>query len=389
MKTRQNILFNIGFALLLIFISLETFADKIYSGKVVPLVKNKIPAGSDADYWGYLKFVAKWGAIIKPQITDMNGKVVKKGTVLTQMTRKYWVGKVNVAKGMLLAAEQSLKTAQENFARYRKLFPSGAVPVKEYQDMRAIYYEALGTFEAAKADLRESEIVLEDCTQFAPFEGIVDKVYYTSGTLSPNPDVIEISQLNPIGIKVEMDLIEASKIGTNTPISIFLPGNETPLGIYNGYFMLYDNGIILSTKNKPKRNNDKNLPEFRECAPIIRFFINRKSDAIGVPIESLQKDDKGYYVWKAKDRKTMQAGKGLNPIFQIEKVYIVLGKLKRLYYGVCNMRVIKEPGSLQLHDIVLISPPKNLKDGMTVSFPPERYKLMPGDNVKVVIGKQE
>jgi len=75
--------------LICILLSNEFFAGKTYSGTVVPLVKNKIPAGSDADYWGYLKFVARWGEIIKPQITDMNGKVVQEGTVLTQMTRKY------------------------------------------------------------------------------------------------------------------------------------------------------------------------------------------------------------------------------------------------------------------------------------------------------------
>ena len=376
--------------LICILLSNEFFAGKTYSGTVVPLVKNKIPAGSDADYWGYLKFVARWGEIIKPQITDMNGKVVQEGTVLTQMTRKYWIGKVNVAKGQLLAAEKSLKTAYQNFKRYEKLYPTGASPAQEYQNKRAIYYEALGAYETAKANLIESKIVLEQCTHMAPFEGIVDKVFFSSGILSPNPDVIEISMLNPIGIKIKMSMDEVGKLNSNTPITVYLPYSQKTVGIYNGYFMQSDTGIILSTKNYPKRNNNKKLLEVRKWFSVPNFYIGDNSkNLLGVPIRALLKDNKGDFVWKAIDRKTMQPGKGLDPVFKLEKVYVVPGKLKRLYYGVGYMRLLKEPGNLKLHDIVAILPPKNLNDGMEVSFPPERYVFMPGDTVKVVIGKLE
>ena len=353
-------------------------------------MKNNIPAGSDADYWGYLKFVAKWGEIIKPQITDMNGKVVQKGTTLTQMTRKYWIGKVNIAKGLLLATEKSMKTADENFKRYKQLYPSGASSVRTYQDMRAIYFEALGAYETAKANLIESNIVLEECKYVAPFEGIVSKVFFTSGILSPNPDVIEISQLNPIGIKVEMKMEESNKINLSTPITIYLPSSKMTIGVYNGYFIRYDDGIILSTKNFPRRNNKKNLPELRNWFSVIKFYIdNHPDNLLGVPVRSLLKDEKGYYVWRAKDRKTMQPGKGLDPIFVVEKVYVVPGKLKRLFFGIGCLRLLKEPGNLQLHDIVVSPPSDDLKNGVTVSFPPERYILMPGDTVKVVIGNKD
>jgi hypothetical protein len=390
MKLKQLFLNNAGFFFFFfsIFISVEIYGNKTYSGTAVPLIKDKIPAGSDADYWGYLKFVARWGEIIQPQIIDMNGKVIEKGTVLTQMDRKYWIAKVNVAKGELLAAEKSMNAAYSNFKRYKKLYPTGASPVKEYENMRAIYYEAIGTYEKAKADLIENERVLEECKHLAPFEGIVDKVYYSSGTLSTNPNVIEISQLNPIGIKVKMSVNEAAKINSNTPITIYLSGSETPIGVYNGYSTLHDDGIIFRTKNTPRRNNDKNLLELRDCSPAMKFYIGKYADdALGVPVNALLKDDEGYYVWKAKNRKTMQAGKGLDPVFQIEKVYVVPGNLKREYHGTGIMRLLNDPGTLRRHDIVISSPPGNLKNGMTVSFPPERYLLMPGDPVKVVIGE--
>ena len=391
MKIKQLFLNNAGFFFFFfsIFISVEIYGYKTYSGTAVPLIKDKIPAGSDADYWGYLKFVARWGEIIQPQIIDMNGKVIEKGTVLTQMDRKYWIAKVNVAKGELLAAEKSMNAAYSNFKRYKKLYPTGASPVKEYENMRAIYYEAIGTYEKAKADLIENERVLEECKHLAPFEGIVDKVYYSSGTLSTNPNVIEISQLNPIGIKVNMNKDEAAAINSNTSVSIYLHDNETPIGVYNGYSMLCDNGIIFRTKNTPRRNNNKNLPEV-QCYPVMKSYFNRRFDnTLGVPVSALLKDDEGYYVWKAENRKTMQAGKGLDPVFQIEKVYVVPGNLKRQYYGVGIMRLLNDPGTLRRHDIIISSPPENLKNGMTVSFPPERYLLMPGDPVKVVIGEHQ
>ncbi len=370
----------------LFFFAFVVSSSEIYTGTVVALVKDKIPAGADADYWGYLNFTAKWGQIIKPEIKDIDGKIIEKGTALTEMSEKYWLDNVNAARGGLLAAKNEMKVAYDNFKRYEELYPTGASSVKIYQNMRAQYYEAYGAYQTAEANLYEKERDLSECIHVAPFEGIVDKVFFSSGILAPNPDVIEISMLNPIGIKIFMDTDKASRISFDTPITIYFNDNENPIGIYNGLSFVTNDGIILVTRNYPKQNTNDNMIKVKDCFPVVNFYIGKlEGNKLGVPVSAVVKDDKGFYVWRAKDRKMLEPESGFTPVFNLEKVYITPGNLKRACYGCDEIRILKDSGKLELHDVVVISPSDNLTAGEKVNCPPARYVLMPGDKVKVVI----
>ena len=359
-----------------------------YDGIVVPIFKADINAGSDANYWGSLNFAARLGQITNPGITNMQGKEIQSATVLSSMRKQYWKGQVMTAKGELVASQKNLKVAKENDLRYKKLYPTGAAPIRTYQEMRATYYEAIGRYETAKAILFERERVYDQCIQSAPIEGLVDKVYYTRGILTSDPKVLQLEELNPIGVKVKMSADQAAKINISIPVSIHIEGKSDPIGIYNGYSLFCDDGIIFTTRNTPQRYAD--VTQVEECLPIVNFYIgNKYNNKLAIPTPTLHKDKNGYYVWKAVDRKTMQAGKGLNPVFKIEMVRVVPGKLKRIYNGITDMQILKDPGKLELHDLVVTAPGKKLKNGETVCLPPSQYILMPGDNVKVNIGLVE
>jgi hypothetical protein len=300
------------------------------------------------------------------------------------MRKQYWKGMVVTANGELIAAIKNLQIAKDNYNRYRKLYPTGAAPVRTFQEMRATFYEAVGHYESAKANLYEQKDIYEKCTHISPIEGVVDKIYYSRGILVDNPKVLQLEQLNPIGIKVEMSANETEKITPMTSVSIYLKGNEEPFGIYNGYTLFCDDGIIFTTRNTPKRY--ANIQQIADFFPILNFNIGSgQPNKLGIATPALHKDKNGYYVWKAVNRKIMQPGKGLEPIFKIKKTYITPGKLIRLYNGITNMQILDNPGALELYDIAVTAPYANLKDGDTVTLPPERYILMPGDKVKVVI----
>ena len=388
MRNKLPILNSFIIILLLQLFGISAYASKTYEGKVVTLVQNKLTSGTYFAYWGMLRNTARSGSIIKPQITNKNGDVIDKGTVIIQLETTYWKAMVDSSKAAVDGAKQDLLTAEDNYRRYQKLSPTGASSLKIYQDMRAAYYTALGNSQAAKANLIESERVLKACTHIAPFEGIVDKVLFGRGHVAGNPATVEVSQLNPIGIQLTLTRNEANKINSDTPISIFKSKkNNQPLGVYNGYSILNNEGIILLTKNYPVINGRVDSIKVRECHPVFNFYTNETSDHhLGVPVDTLIKDDTGYFVWRAKDRKMMQSGRGMDPTFQIEKVYVTPGNLKRLYSGFTFMRILKEPGKLESCDVLLSKPHKNLKTGDWVTLLPERYVLMPGDKVKVVIG---
>ena len=365
----------------------SVYAAKTYEGEIFPLVKDKLTSGTDFAYWGMLQNTSRVGTIIKPQITNLKGKVIDKGTVIIQLETKYWTAMLSSSEAALDAAEQNLLTAKENYYRYKKLTPTGATPLQLYQIMRAAYYTALGNYKEAQANLIESRSVLDACTHIAPFEGIVDKVYFSRGHDTDNPASIEVSQLNPIGIKIVMLREEANAIVSDTPISVYFDNSNKPIGVYNSYSIMVSDGIILITENFPEITGKHDSKKVRDCYSVINFYSGNNSDnPLGVPIDALNEDKKGFYVWRAVDRKTMQAGKGMDPTFQIEKVYVIPGNFKRLYLGVTFIRILKDPGTLQMYDVLLSKPPINLKEADWVTLLPERYELMPGDTVKVVIG---
>jgi len=374
--------------LLLLFCD-SVYASTVLEGKVVTLVKNKLTSGTYFAYWGMLRNTAKFGSIIKPQIINTNGEVIDKGSIIIQLETVYWEAMVKSSQAALEAAKQDLLTTEENYTRYKKLTPTGATSLQIYQDIRATYYTALGNLQEAKADLIESKRVLEACTHIAPFEGIVDKVLFSRGHVAGNPATVEVSQLNPIGIQLSFTREEANKISSSTPISIYTGSNNNqPVGVYNGYSILNNKGIILVTKNYPVIDKKVHSIKIRDCNPVIKFYTGETNkNNLGVQIDTLIKDNDKFFVWRAKDRKMMQSGKGMDPTFQIEKVYVTPGNLKRLYLGMSFMRILKDPGTLQMYDVLLSKPPKNLKEADWVTLLPERYNLMPGDTVMVVIGE--
>jgi len=368
---------------------MQVLKGKQYTGIITPIVVETISSGTDAYFYGTVERVARVGSIIKPQITDMEGNVVIEGTIVMQQGTKYWKEIVEGNKESLVASKQNLKTATENIERYKKLSKDGARSVQSFQAYQKKYFDAIGEYERNKGRLLFNQRMLETRTQVAPFEGIVTKVLFIMGRASGNPQTVELTQLNPIGIKIKMPREEASKINSNTPITLFSTNKKHKQGVFNGHSILCDDGVILITENYPQMVSENNsLPEVRDCYSVDNFYINNITDkTLGIPENALIEAEGKYYVLKAKDRTFLDPGKGLNPTFNIEKVDVIPGDLTRLHAGFTYIRSLKDPGSLKEGDLVLTDRPKGLKNGDKVNFLPERYVLMPNESVIVIIGE--
>ena len=366
-------------------------ATGVYTGTIAPIVVQTIASGTDADFYGMVNRVARIGSIIRPEITDMEGNVIQKGTVVIQESTRYWQAQLDHSVDLLEAAKQEFITAEQIYERYKRLSPDGSTSIQEYQMYRADYYDKLAECKSAEASVIENRQILNSCTQTAPFEGIVSKVLFIKGRASGNPQTIEITQLNPIFVKVKMSRNDANKITAETPIYIYSEDGKFVHGVFNGSSILSEDGIMLVTENKIKKVegiHNSRIKKIRDCIAVHQLSIgNSKEQILAVPIVSIYKDNKGSYVWKAENRKTLIASKGLNPIFKVSKIYVVPGDLKKFFAGFTDIISLKNPGSLQLHDLVLTDIPKNLKNGDEVELLQERYNFMPGDSVKVVIGR--
>ncbi|MCP4180643.1 MAG: hypothetical protein GY756_23015 [bacterium] len=370
----------------------DTSKIKNYTATVVAIQKNKLLAGTDYGYYGTVEHVARLGSLIYPAITDINGNTIKPGTVLIQLRDNYWKDILLSDRSDINAKKADLLTAIEEYKRYKKLSITQSLSIEKFQVKRALYYDAISDLNESESTLLQDMNVVRADTDYPPFEGIVDKVLFSAG-MSGNPACIEISQLNPIGIKIIMPREEAESIKINSKIKINIPNTNITQGIYRGNSILCKDGIILRTENKlesfytQKTYKGKIIPDVINCYPVELFYKqNPDSSILAIPITSLKKDKKGYYVWKALNTKTLQKDKKLNPIFKVKKTYVILDNLKRNMGGFTYCMALKNPGDLQINDLLLSTlPDEPLKDGDYVRFIESRYILMPGDPVQVTV----
>jgi len=83
----------------------------------------------------------------------------------------------------------------------------------------------------------------------------------------------------------------------------------------------------------------------------------------------------------------MIPGKGIKNIFTASKVYVTPANLFKNGGGNIVVQALKNKGSLMLYDVVLVNAPKDLQKKDKLFFPLNRYILMPGEKIKVVVGK--
>ena len=359
-------------------------------GIAKPIVTTTIKAGFNDDYRGIITYTAPQGAIFWGPVYDEQGKVKKKGDVLVRLKADYRKATLKAKKAALMEAEANLLEKEENFKRYNKLVKTKAVSVESDQQTREQYYDALAALEECRADLVEVNTLLDLCTYHAQFTGIVNKVIHPAG-LCPELDVIQVSQLFPMGIDIELPREIVNKITASTPVSVYSQFSDEPIGIAHGYSVLTDTGVRFTVDNFPIEYTDKGMRNVHKAHTVvdIQYFGLKNNNKLSIEIDALKKDDKGYYVWKAVGQKNLIAGKGIDHVFKVEKVSVKPGvDAEKLEPGIRLVSLI-DPGSLKENDIVISDIPDDFKDGSEVYFTRERFFFMPGDPVKVVIGPEK
>jgi hypothetical protein len=369
------------------------YSQKTYNGQVVSLIKSILRSGTDAENDGQIKYVAPPGKIIFPEITDINGNIVQKGTLLIELDPVYWENNVEAQKNNININAAKVKQAKEQYDRAIALVKSRSESVEQYQADRAAYYTAFASWLEAKNQFIEAEEVLKSTKWVAPYEGIVSKVFLTSGMAAGQPPTLEVTQLNPIGVKIKMARKDSQNIDIDTPITIYPSIDESqPIGVIHGSGSLTEDGIMLIVHNEPIfkdtiKIENKVYPVVLKCHNVLDYYITKIDDTLGVAVSAIKKDTEGnYYVWKAVGIKNMQPGKGIKNLFPIKKVYIKPANTQYRRGGYSLYRALLDPGELKQFDIVVSDPPQNVKDGNIVFWQQERYILMPGDEVRVEIG---
>ena len=398
MINRSRIFFYIIFYTFISLIySLTLFAQtNTYDGEIISLSTVKIYGGFDNEYKGIVTFTPLPGTLFKGPILDFDGNIIEKGDILFKMKTEYRDAQMEQALAVIEKDQAALDSAEALYASSKKLYDhkSGAISEIDYINAKNKYYEALSQLKTDKANLILAERMKSICTYYARFDGIVDKVYFPYGYIGNfGEPTLEVSQLSPIAVKIKMSRKEALSLGPEIPVSVYPVGNNSkPIGVFIGQHKLTKKGIeylipnYISTPKTKKIVNGKEIPVINKISAVVSFNLNPDSNELALNKDCLQKDKKGYFVYKAEDRKTGIPGVGFNPLIKIQKVYVVPGNKINPIGANADLILLKKNGSLKIYDVILYpSEIKDLKNTDTVYYLKKRYLFMPGDKVKVKI----
>jgi hypothetical protein len=377
-----------------ICIGVGAYAAHDFTGTVVPLTVDQVKYGTNLGYRGVIKYIANKGEYVRPSVMDTKGNVIENGTKLISMDTEYWKKSVVSSQFALLAATENLKTARDNYERSKTLSNKDSViSRKEYETDRASYFTALSNLMKAKADLYQQQKQLEMCTLHSSIEGIVSNLYLEPGDIpAGEPVALEVTQLNPIGVKVKLPVDAINQLTSDATVKISdkISNENNNVAVLGNLSMIKGNTVTFSVANYPVYKDyltisGKKFPVIDSFYNISKFYIYKDNSSLSVPVNSIEKDSKGSFVWSVKSIHNKQSTDFTNSVVTVNKVYIVPGKTERIQGGHTKVVILKDPGSLQENDVVIMNKSIKLKNKELICLVHNRYKLMPGDKVSIEI----
>jgi RND family efflux transporter MFP subunit len=124
------------------------------------------------------------GRVIK--INFDNNDYVQQGEVLLEITNKEQGAKLAANEAQLLSAKAAYNEAQLTYARFKKLFPKGAISKGQLDQAEAAANTSKQQINAAEANLIQAKESLDYTIVKAPFSGIVTERHVEVGeTINP------------------------------------------------------------------------------------------------------------------------------------------------------------------------------------------------------------
>lgn len=338
---------------------------------------------------GKIVYLRPVGQVARSGIYDENNNLIHKGDLIAQQDATTQEAKVRSFEAQLKGALATLEEKKAELERDVKLNEKKAVSQKVYDAAKRDYETAFAEVRKLEASLATEKYNLEACCLHAPFDGQVESHLYSEGTwVDHGKEVITLSLVLVVKIKVPVPEDFSKKVDHTDIIKVISPDSEAPIGVWFDDVSMDVNNIYLYVKNNLvpiyKLTEEENkLPKVHKISFVSRNR-DESGDTIWVDTNSLKKDEKGYYIWHAKDQVMGNPDKPIARQFIVEKVPVVPGSKYR-NVGVYRHRVLENPASLKSFDYILVDAPDNLQDGSMVAYQPLRWMFRPGDKVKVQI----
>ena len=359
------------------------------TGTVEPIEK----ATLKFENFGKIQSILEEGTEIKGNIFGKDGKVINQGTLIAQQNDHIEKADFEAAQAALEKAKLKVKQAKDEYDRNKKLVIDHAVSQKVFEEAEIAYLQANSDLKDAVQNLTKATFELSTNYMYSSFDAVVNKTYQTSNIWYEGfHNTASIQMMDPIAIKIPIEYISDVNHLTDKPI-LYSPSSDARINDwlcdytqlegnkYYHYFVV-PNKKITFYNNLPKQY--ASLPKVGWVCRLVYF--DSESNTLAVPVDAISIVKDKEYVWVMKEHFIEDKDNTINyKTYIANKIQIETGKrIKDI--GIYKIVEITNSQGLKITDTIMWDKiPKDLKDGDTVLLDPKKWKIAPGDEIKVLI----
>ncbi len=342
---------------------------------------------------GKIKSIVEAGTFIKGQIFNAKGEVVDSGTLIAQQYTDIDKANLEAAKEAYKKALIDLNNAKSDYVRFKKLFKKHAVSQKSFESAESKYLQRQSDLRDMYQNIIKNEFLLKSDFMFSTFDAEIEKIYqHPDVWYTDFKDTASVRMMNPIAIKIPIKYISDINHLDEKAI-IYSPSSNARINnwicdysefVDKSYFhyFIVKNEKISFYNNLPKKY--ESIPKIGWCTKTIKFNENKKN--LAVPLSAIQIVNGKEYVWSLTKKNIIDKENAINyRIYIANKVQVQTNdRIKSI--GVYKIIELKNSGRLKLNGTIMWdTPPKGLKDNDIVLLDPKKWKLSPGDVIKVLV----
>ncbi|WP_444932529.1 efflux RND transporter periplasmic adaptor subunit [Microbulbifer sp. JTAC008] len=242
------------------------------------------------------------------------GETVQKGQLLFEIDPRPFIAELANQRATLEQSQASLRVAERNFHRGRRLVATGAISQVQMDELEGNFEEAESQVDANRAKVQSAELDLSYTKVYAPLTGRIGRTEFPVGSLvGPSTDPLAtIVKMDPIYVlfevpeeqlyAVQVDSQRRQREGLNPTrldVRIELPdGNYYP---HKGKIVFIDNQIDPNTGSVAVRSLFPNPGQLLVQGQFARVSISvyTGNDALRplVPQSAVMEDMQGRYVF--------------------------------------------------------------------------------------------
>jgi len=354
----------LGFLLLWLLLRGITPSADVRTAMAAPLSQNE--AQSVLSATGYV--VAQRQAAVASKGTGRlefigveEGDKVLFGQVIGRLENADMIAALELAQANLAQARAESTEAALNFNRQKQLFSSGSITRADYEVSEARYLSASAFVKSSEAAAKSAEVALENTIIRAPFDGTVLNKYADVGEIvapfassaSSRGAVVVLADMSSLEVEADVSESNIQRVKPGQPCEIIL--DAYPDFRYKGHVKKIvptadRSRATVMTKVTFEAIDERVLPEM---SARVNFFETDSTKqtleiiSVSIPNSALMMKNNSQVVFIIEEKRARQ-------------VEVAIGKKLGTQTEIVR--------GLRAGQIVVISPPSDLKDGMKVKI---------------------